>query len=60
MRTTMMFRGLVVDGAFIVWQGDKSVSYGAGQIFDVAAGIKHSEEIGPGGARVVVGRRYHT
>jgi quercetin dioxygenase-like cupin family protein len=51
-------RGLVLDGIFIVRQGDKSVTYRAGDIFTVPAGNKHSEEIGPRGARILVGRKY--
>jgi quercetin dioxygenase-like cupin family protein len=52
-------RGLVLDGIFIVDQGEKPVTYRAGDIFVVAAGRSHTEEIGPGGARIVVGRKYH-
>jgi quercetin dioxygenase-like cupin family protein len=51
-------RGLVLDGVFIVWQGDQSVTYRTGDIFAVPAGRRHSEEIGPHGARVLVGRKY--
>src|SRR5262249_18368032 len=52
-------RGLVLDGIFIVNQGDKPVTYRAGEIFVVPAGRGHTEEIGPQGARIVVGRKYH-
>ena len=51
-------RGLVIDGIFIVTQDDKPVTYRAGEIFAVPAGKSHTEEIGPQGARVVVGRKY--
>ena len=53
-------RGLVVDGTFIVWQNNKPVNYRAGQVFAVPAGTAHSEEIGLGGARILVGRKYHS
>jgi|HubBroStandDraft_6_1064221.scaffolds.fasta_scaffold571571_2 quercetin dioxygenase-like cupin family protein len=51
-------RGLVLDGIFIVTQDDKPVTYRAGDVFDVSAGKSHTEEIGPSGARIVVGRKY--
>jgi quercetin dioxygenase-like cupin family protein len=51
-------RGMVLDGVFIVKQGDQSVAYRTGDIFEVPAGKRHSEEIGPNGARVLVGRKY--
>ena len=51
-------RGLVLDGIFIVKEGDRPTTYRAGEVFAVAAGRAHSEEIGLGGARVVVGRKY--
>lgn len=51
-------RGLVLSGTFTVKQGDVAKTYRAGEIFSVAAGQDHSEEIGPDGAEVVVGRKY--
>ena len=51
-------RGLVLDGIFIVAQDDKPVTYRAGDIFFVVAGTSHTEEIGPGGAKILVGRKY--
>lgn len=51
-------RGLVIDGVFIVNQGEAAVTYRAGDIFFVAAGRSHTEEIGGDGARIVVGRKY--
>jgi quercetin dioxygenase-like cupin family protein len=53
-------RGLVVDGTFTVWQNNEPVCYRAGQVFAVPAGIEHSEEIGLDGARILVGRKYHS
>ena len=51
-------RGMVLDGVFIVTQGDQSVTYRTGDIFAVPAGKRHSEEIGPNGARILIGRKY--
>ena len=51
-------RGLVLSGAFTVTQSSITKTYRAGEIFSVAAGEDHSEEIGPDGAEVVVGRKY--
>jgi quercetin dioxygenase-like cupin family protein len=51
-------RGLVLSGAFTVRQGDTTQTYRAGEIFSVAADQDHSEEVGPDGAEVVVGRKY--
>ena len=51
-------RGMVLDGVFIVTQGGQSVTYRAGDVFAVPAGKRHSEEIGPDGARILVGRKY--
>ena len=51
-------RGLVLDGTFIVIRDEKPVTYRAGDIFAVAGDCLHAEEIGPEGARVLVGRKY--
>ena len=51
-------RGLVLDGTFIVIRDEKPVTYRAGDIFAVTADYQHAEEIGPEGARVLVGRKY--
>ena len=51
-------RGLVLDGIFIVKQDDQPVTYRAGDIFSVSGGRRHTEEIGPEGARILVGRKY--
>jgi quercetin dioxygenase-like cupin family protein len=53
-----IIRGLVLVGIFIVTEGDKPTTYRAGDIFQVAAGQPHTEEIGPQGARILVGRKY--
>jgi quercetin dioxygenase-like cupin family protein len=50
-------RGLVLEGAFTVVQNNESVTYRAGQVFTIAFGIPHSEEIGPQGAGVLFGRK---
>ena len=41
----------------MVVQGNQSVTYRPGQVFAVE-GVAHSEEIGPEGACVLVGRKY--
>jgi quercetin dioxygenase-like cupin family protein len=51
-------RGLVLTGTFTVSQNNSSKTYRPGEIFSVAAGHEHSEEVGPEGAEVVVGRKY--
>jgi transcriptional regulator len=51
-------RGLVLDGIFIVKQDDQPVTYRAGEVFAVSAGRRHTEEIGPQGVRILVGRKY--
>ncbi|MFM9845992.1 MAG: hypothetical protein ACKVP3_02390 [Hyphomicrobiaceae bacterium] len=51
-------RGLVLAGAFTVIQGSKPTTYRPGEVFMVAAGHVHSEEVGPEGAQILVGRKY--
>jgi quercetin dioxygenase-like cupin family protein len=51
-------RGLVVDGIFIVIRNGIPTTFRSGQVFDVPAGVAHCEEIGEGGARIIVGRKY--
>jgi quercetin dioxygenase-like cupin family protein len=51
-------RGLVLAGAFTVVQGGQSTTYLPGQVFTVAAGDAHSEEVGMDGAQILVGRKY--
>ena len=51
-------RGLVLDGLFTVAQNDKPVAYRAGDVFFVVAGTRHTEEIGPEGAKILYGRKY--
>ncbi|MBV9533717.1 MAG: hypothetical protein JO283_22315 [Bradyrhizobium sp.] len=51
-------QGMVLDGIFIITQDDQSVTYRSGDVFAVSAGKRHSEEIGPQGARILVGRKY--
>ena len=51
-------KGLVLDGIFIVAQDNKPVTYRAGDVFFVVAGTNHTEEIGPQGAKILVGRKY--
>lgn len=51
-------RGLVLAGAFTVIQGSTSMTYRPGEVFTVAAGHMHSEEVGTDGAEILVGRKY--
>jgi quercetin dioxygenase-like cupin family protein len=51
-------RGLVLDGKFLVTHETRVVTYGPGDVFTVANGALHCEEIGPHGARVLLGRKY--
>ena len=51
-------RGLVLAGTFTVLQNNISKTYRAGEIFAVAAGQNHSEEVGADGAEIVAGRKY--
>lgn len=51
-------RGLVLEGRFTVIQDRRPTTYLPGQIFSVAKGDPHSEEIAAEGARVLVGRKY--
>ena len=51
-------RGLVLDGIFVVAQDNKPVTYRAGDVFFVVVGTSHTEEIGPQGAKILVGRKY--
>jgi quercetin dioxygenase-like cupin family protein len=51
-------RGLVLEGSFIVTQGGRTVAYSPGEVFVVPEGGLHCEEIGPEGARVLVGRKF--
>jgi quercetin dioxygenase-like cupin family protein len=43
-------RGLVLAGAFTVIEGSKPTTHRPGQVFAVAAGCVHSEEVGTEGA----------
>ena len=51
-------KGIVLDGIFIVAQGDRSTTYLPGDVFAVAQGQSHTEEIGSQGASVLLGRKY--
>jgi quercetin dioxygenase-like cupin family protein len=51
-------RGLVTAGEFIITRSGVPTSYRAGEVFEVAAGQRHSEAVGPEGANLVIGRMY--
>lgn len=50
-------KGLVIDGSFTIDCAGHARTYGPGDIFELGAGIEHSEQTGPAGAELVVGRR---
>lgn len=51
-------RGLVLAGTFTVIENNTPRMYRPGEVFEVAAGCPHSEEIGADGAQVLVGKKY--
>ena len=51
-------RGLVLDGAFIVRLDGRQVTFGPGDVFDVAQGIEHTEQFGEAGARILIGKKH--
>jgi hypothetical protein len=51
-------RGLVLNGVFTVIQKEKPVHFRPGEIFFVANGDLHCEEIGEAGAEICVGKKY--
>jgi quercetin dioxygenase-like cupin family protein len=51
-------RGMVLAGTFTVSRRGSSKTYRVGEVFAVAPEQEHSEEIGPEGAEIVVGRKY--
>ena len=51
-------RGLVLEGSFIVTKDTQPVTYRPGDVFSVAEGQLHCEEVGADGARILVGRKY--
>lgn len=51
-------RGLVLAGAFTVIRDNAPTTFHPGEIFSVPANCVHSEEVGSGGAQILVGRKY--
>ena len=51
-------KGLVLEGLFTVIQRGQRQACGPGQMFFVAQGDPHDEEIGASGARVLIGKKY--
>lgn len=50
-------RALVLDGEIsVTWQGQTKTCR-QGDVFTMAAGVTHSEQLGPDGVRFLVGRR---
>lgn len=50
-------KALVLDGEIALTVADRSRTYRAGDVFTMAAGCRHVEDIGAKGVRYVVGRR---
>ena len=50
-------RGMVLEGRFTVDIGGSARTYGPGDVFEVSAGVMHSERDGPNGGLLLVGRR---
>lgn len=50
-------RGMVLEGRFTVKVGGHATTYGPGEVFEVAAGIPHSESHDADGGLLLVGRR---
>lgn len=51
-------RGLVLSGTFIVTQDNETVVHRTGDVFSVPEGKLHYEEVGPEGARIILGRKF--
>ena len=51
-------RGLILDGAFVVTCGGAERTYRPGEVFEVAAGDMHFEEVPASGVELLVGRKY--
>ena len=50
-------RALVLDGAMTIAVDGEATTYRAGEVFAMADGRRHSEQVGPQGVRFLVGRR---
>lgn len=50
-------RGMVLEGRFTVDVGGSATSYGPGEVFEVPAGVMHSERHNPDGGLLLIGRR---
>lgn len=50
-------KALVLDGQIALTVDGQSRAYRAGEVFTMAAGCKHGEDVGADGVRYVVGRR---
>jgi quercetin dioxygenase-like cupin family protein len=50
-------RALVTHGDISLGYADGTRRYGVGDVFDLAAGVEHTESIGEAGVRYIVGRR---
>jgi quercetin dioxygenase-like cupin family protein len=51
-------RGLITAGEFVITIDGVARSYRAGETFEVAAGTRHDEAVGPEGVTLTTGRRF--
>lgn len=51
-------RGLILEGDFTVTLEGQPTTYRTGDVFEVAEGRLHFEEIGPAGVKLMVGKKY--
>lgn len=51
-------RGLVLEGVFLIRLDGRQITFGPGDVFDVAQGVEHTEQVGPDGARLLIGKKY--
>ena len=50
-------RLLIMEGAMTIAHGGGSHTYRPGEVFELAAGVRHSEQVGPEGVVYLAGRR---
>lgn len=50
-------RGMVLEGRFTIDIGGSAETYGPGEVFEVPAGVVHSERHDPNGGLLLIGRR---
>jgi quercetin dioxygenase-like cupin family protein len=53
-------RILILEGEFVLVRSGEPRRYGPGEVFEVPAGVPHTERFGSSGAAYVAGRRHKT